>query len=92
MIVPDTIWQPDLSKAGRSKYRALAEALREGITSGHFPAGSKVPPVRDMAYQLGVTPGTVARAYSVLTDEGRLIAGVGRGTFVAETGRGPVAR
>ena len=42
-----------------------------------------MPPVRDLAYRLGVTPGTVARAYAVVTDEGRLIAQVGRGTFVA---------
>ena len=84
MIVSDTKWQPDLSDAGKSKYKALAQAIREGIVSGQLAGGSKLPPVRDLAYQLGITPGTVARAYTLLTDEGRLIAGVGRGTFVAE--------
>jgi len=83
MIVPDTIWQPDLSSAGKSKYKALAQAIREGIVSGQLGSGEKLPPVRDLAYRVGITPGTVARAYSLLIDEGRLTAGVGRGTYVA---------
>ena len=83
MIVPDTKWAPDVSGAGRSKYKALAEAIREGIISGQLAAGAKLPPVRELAYQIGVTPGTVARAYTMMTDEGRLTAEVGRGTFVA---------
>ncbi|MBU2993341.1 PLP-dependent aminotransferase family protein [Octadecabacter sp. 1_MG-2023] len=92
MIVPDTTWSPDLSTAGRSKYKALAEAIREGIVSGQLTAGTKLPPVRELAYQIGVTPGTVARAYSMMTDEGRLIAEIGRGTFVAgRTKAEPVA-
>ena len=83
MIVSDTIWRPDVSTTGRAKYKALAQAIREGIVSGQLSPGEKLPPVRDLAYRVGVTPGTVARAYSLLIDEGRLIAGVGRGTYVA---------
>jgi DNA-binding transcriptional MocR family regulator len=91
MIVSDTIWQPDVSGAGKSKYKALAQAIREGIVSGQLSSGEKLPPVRDLAYRVGVTPGTVARAYSLLIDEGRLTAGVGRGTFVAgKTGGGNI--
>ena len=88
MIVPDTIWQPDLAGAGKSKYKALAQTIRDGIASGDLARGAKLPPVRDLAYRVGVTPGTVARAYALLTDEGRLTAEVGRGTFVAGTARG----
>lgn len=84
MIVSDTRWQPEISGAGRAKYKALAQAIREGIVSGQLTAGEQLPPVRELAYRIGVTPGTVARAYAVLTDEGRLTAGVGRGTFVTE--------
>ncbi len=85
MIVPDTKWRPDLSGAGRSKYKALAQAIRDGIANGVLRAGTRLPTVRDLAYQVGVTPGTVARAYGVLTNEGRLVAEVGRGTYVAGT-------
>ncbi len=87
MIVPDTIWRPDMSGAGKSKYKTLAQAIRDGIAAGDLAAGSKLPTVRDLAYRVGVTPGTVARAYGLLTDEGRLIAEVGRGTFVAGSAR-----
>lgn len=84
MIVPDTKWLPKLESGGRAKYKALAETIRAGIVSGQLTPGAKLPPVRDLAYQIGVTPGTVARAYQLMTDEGRLVAGVGRGTFVAD--------
>lgn len=80
----NTIWHPDLKNAGRSKYQALAQALRAGIADGTLVAGEKLPPVRELAYRVGVTPGTVARAYSLLVSEERLVAGVGRGTFVAD--------
>ncbi len=86
MIVTDTKWLPDLSNAGRSKYKALALAIRRGVNAGALPRGEKLPTVRDLAYRLGVTPGTVARAYSMLTDDGLLVAEVGRGTFVAMRG------
>ncbi|MDA9865488.1 PLP-dependent aminotransferase family protein, partial [bacterium] len=84
MIVPNTIWQPDAPISGKAKYKALAQTIREGIASGHLVPGARLPPVRDLAYRVKVTPGTVARAYALLTEEGRLRAEVGRGTFVAE--------
>ncbi|MGH1354963.1 MAG: PLP-dependent aminotransferase family protein [Thalassovita sp.] len=79
-----TNWVPDLSNAGRSKYKALADEIRGAVAGGTLSSGAKLPPVRELAYQLSITPGTVARAYTLLTDEGVLQAGVGRGTFVAE--------
>ena len=79
----DTIWHPDLSNISGPKYKAVAGAIRDGIAQGHLDRGERLPPVRDLAWRLGITPGTVARAYSILTDEGALRAEVGRGTFVA---------
>lgn len=84
MIVSDTIWDADLSEAGKSKYKALAQSIREGIVSGKLAPELRLPPVRDLAFRVNVTPGTVARAYSLLTEEGLLRAEVGRGTFVAK--------
>ena len=57
--------------------------MRAGIADGTLLPGEKLPPVRDLAWRLQITPGTVARAYTILTDAGLLEAGVGRGTFVA---------
>ncbi len=47
----------------------------------------RLPTVRDLAWKLGVTPGTVARAYQIATQEGLLEAAVGRGTFVSTQSR-----
>ncbi len=79
----NTIWLPDLSAAAGPKYKVLTEALRGAVREGQLAVDEKLPPVRELAYQLGVTPGTVARAYSQLVDAGVLKAVVGRGTFVA---------
>jgi DNA-binding transcriptional MocR family regulator len=80
----DTKWQPDLSDFDGPKYLALAHRLRQSIRSGELTEGMRLPPVRDLAWRLGVTPGTVSRAYQMVTQEGLLDAAVGRGTFVAQ--------
>ena len=80
----DTIWQPELSVGAGPKYKAVIATIREGVAQGLLPVGQKMPPVRDLAWQLKITPGTAARAYTILTEEGLLRAEVGRGTFVAE--------
>lgn len=79
----DTTWRPDLSQFPGPKYLALTRALREAIRAGELPPGSQLPTVRDLAWDLHVTPGTVSRAYQLATQEGMLAATVGRGTFVA---------
>ncbi|MEM9585271.1 MAG: PLP-dependent aminotransferase family protein [Pseudomonadota bacterium] len=79
----NTIWFPDFSVRSGPKYQVLADAIRGAIRSGALASGEKLPPVREVAYQLSITPGTVARAYSKLADTGDLDAVVGRGTFVA---------
>ncbi len=70
------------------KYRLVADAIRRAIATGKLGPGDKLPPVRELAWQLSITPGTVARAYTCLTDDGIATASVGRGTFVAEPGEG----
>lgn len=79
----DTIWKPDLAQFPGPKYLALSRALREAIRTGTLPEGAQLPTVRDLAWALGVTAGTVSRAYTLATQEGLLAATVGRGTFVA---------
>ncbi len=80
-----TIWRPSLDRAEGPKYLALARRLRSDIQDGVLSEGAQIPPVRDLAWALKVTPGTVARAYQIVMQEGLLKATVGRGTFVAAT-------
>lgn len=76
-------WRPDLSDHEGPKFRALAGALREAARSGVLPPGTRLPPMRDLAWRLGVTTGTVARAYQVAAAEGVIESHVGRGSFIA---------
>ncbi len=79
----NTIWQPSLDGIPGPKYQAVVAMIRSAIDGNLLTVGTKLPPVRELAWQLSITPGTVARAYSILTEEGVLEAAVGRGTFVA---------
>ena len=79
-----TIWSPDAVDQAKPKYKAVVTMIRDQIAVGGLKVGEKLPPVRELAWQLKITPGTVARAYTVLTDSGVLQAEVGRGTFVAD--------
>ena len=79
----DTIWTPEIGEGAAPKYLALTRALREAIGAGVLVKGVQLPTVRDLAWRMGVTPGTVSRAYQIAKQEGLLQATVGRGTFVA---------
>ena len=86
----DTIWVPEVDATLKPKYKAVVQAIRDAIAGGALGQGDKLPPVRELGWKLGMTPGTVARAYTILTDEGALVAEVGRGTFVAATKSEPL--
>ncbi|MBD8877751.1 PLP-dependent aminotransferase family protein [Labrenzia polysiphoniae] len=78
-----TIWCPDLSMASGPIYLAVADAIEADIRSGALAVGERLPPQRELAYQLGVTLGTVTRAYRE-AERRRLLRGeTGRGTYVA---------
>ncbi|MCK0143565.1 PLP-dependent aminotransferase family protein [Aliiroseovarius sp. F20344] len=77
-----TIFSEELLSGQGPKYRRLVDGLVDAIKTGALPEGEKLPPVRDLAWELKITPGTVARAYSILGDEGWVLAEVGRGTYV----------
>ena len=79
----DTSWSPNLADTDGPKYLTLARALRDAVRQGALSEGAQLPTVRDLAWRLAVTPGTVSRAYQLAIQEGLLQATVGRGTFVA---------
>jgi DNA-binding transcriptional MocR family regulator len=81
------MWLPDLAARPGPRYRALADALAEEVADGRLPEGTRLPPQRDLAYRLGVTVGTVSRAYALAAQQGLVSGEVGRGTFI----RGPAA-
>lgn len=76
----------ELSGPG-SKRAALTRALRDAVRSGRLAPGTRLPPYRSLAADLGVARNTVADAYAELVAEGWLTARQGSGTRVAERAR-----
>lgn len=70
-------------------YEQLRRQLVELIGSGRLQAGQRLPPVRQLASDLGLAPGTVARTYRHLEAEGLVVTRRGGGTRVSSdlTGR-----
>ena len=75
-------WVPNIDGTGGPKYLAIADAIAKAIVTGTLAAGDKLPPQRNLAYDLGVTLGTVTRAYSEARRRGLVGGEVGRGTYV----------
>ncbi|WP_110630933.1 PLP-dependent aminotransferase family protein [Salinicola salarius] len=78
-----TIWIPTLPGQG-PRYRELADAIAAATASGELPTGTKLPPQRRLADALGVTVGTVTRAYALAEQRGIVSARVGSGTYVRD--------
>ncbi len=66
---------------------ALQRALRDAVRAGRLAPGSRLPPSRALAADLGISRNTVAEAYSELVEEGWLTARQGSGTLVARRAR-----
>ncbi|MEZ2127380.1 MULTISPECIES: PLP-dependent aminotransferase family protein [unclassified Sinorhizobium] len=77
-----TNWLPDISRGSGPMYLRLADSIETAIANGTLAAGSKLPPQRNLAYDIGVTIGTVGRAYALVHERGLVAGEVGRGTYV----------
>ncbi len=62
-------------------YLRIAETLADRITSGVYPAGSRLPSGAELCTEFGVSPMTMRRAIAILQDQGLLSGMRGRGTF-----------
>lgn len=68
----------------RAIYLQIASQIRNQISVGRLPPGTRLPSVRDVAKQLHVNRLTVHNAYSELQADGWVESTVGRGTYVLE--------
>ena len=79
-----TNWLPQITRNGTPLYIEIADVIENDIESGRLPAGTRLPPVRNVAFDIGVTNGTVSRAYKLACERGLVSGEVGRGTYVLE--------
>ncbi|UUU21232.1 MocR-like pyridoxine biosynthesis transcription factor PdxR [Streptomyces sp. DSM 40750] len=68
---------------GSGRRAALIRALRDAVRGGRLAPGTRLPPYRSLAADLGIARNTVADAYAELVAEGWLTARQGSGTRVA---------
>jgi len=80
-IVTMTSWKPVLA-ADKPRYLSIADAIAADLASGRLKPGDRLPPQRQLAWQLGVTLGTVTRAYQEAERRGLLAGEVGRGSYL----------
>ena len=66
----------------RRLYRQIAEQIRSLIRSGEFTPGSRLPPERDLARELGVSRPSVREALIALEVEGLVEVRIGSGIYV----------
>ena len=76
-----TIWTPTLDRS-KPLYLAIADAISHDVEGGTLAKGDRLPPQRDLAWKLGVTLGTVTRAYKEAEIRGLLAGEVGRGSYI----------
>ena len=67
-------------------YAQLIEQIKMAIVSGEFPAGERLPSVRELAAETGVNPNTMQRAMTELERDGLVYSQRTAGRFVTEDG------
>jgi DNA-binding transcriptional MocR family regulator len=82
-----THWLPDIQSGHGPLYIRIADAFEAAIVTGILEHGVKLPPQRDLAYDLKVTIGTITRGYALLRQRGLVSGEVGRGTYVQSGGQ-----
>jgi DNA-binding FadR family transcriptional regulator len=71
----------------RRLYRQIADQIAGLIEGGEYGAGSRLPPERDLAKQLGVSRPSVREALIALEVEGYVEVRIGSGVYVMERRR-----
>lgn len=73
-----------LTESGTPIADQIQDQIKGLVTAGRLAAGQRLPSVRQLATDLGIAPGTVAKAYKQLEADGILVTRIGSGTRVSE--------
>jgi DNA-binding transcriptional regulator YhcF (GntR family) len=68
-------------------YEQIRTQITDLAASGALPVGIRLPTIRQLAGDLGLAPGTVARAYRELESRGVVTSRVRHGTTIAAQGK-----
>jgi GntR family transcriptional regulator len=67
----------------RPIYQQVVDGIKELIARGKLAAGASLPPLRQLAADLGVNLNTIATAYRALQEDGLIVIKHGSGAVVA---------
>jgi GntR family transcriptional regulator len=80
MTAPRIVVDPD---SGVAPFRQIRDQLLHLVRTGALPVGARLPAIRQLAGDLGLAAGTVARVYRELEGDGVLRTARRAGTVVA---------
>ena len=85
--------QLDLPKPGRGmRAEEIVNVLKAATSKGELPKGSRLPPVRVLAHQLGISKNTVSAASDELVAQNLVESRARKGYFLKEqTARSQIA-
>jgi GntR family transcriptional regulator len=75
--------------SGVAPWRQVRDQLAHLVRTGALPVGTRLPPIRQLAGDLGLAAGTVARVYRELETAGVLSTARRAGTVVAAVPEAP---
>jgi GntR family transcriptional regulator len=70
------------TRDSRPIYQQVVDGIRESIAHGDLAEGTSLPPVRQLAADLGVNLNTIATAYRELQKDGLIVIKHGSGSVV----------
>jgi len=68
-------------------FEQIADMMCKKIMEDAYPAGSRIPSVRELASALGVNPNTVVAAYNLLADNNIIVTQRGIGYITTSEGK-----
>ncbi len=64
-------------------YAQIVKEIEKQITLGILKPNTQIPSVRSLAYELGINPNTVKKAYDLLEENNLIITKSTKGTFIS---------
>ncbi|HSG28920.1 MAG TPA: GntR family transcriptional regulator [Candidatus Krumholzibacterium sp.] len=68
-------------------YRQVTDQIRDAIARGDLLPDTRIPSIRELSVELGISPITIKRAYRDLESEGLIVTRAGLGSFIAAVDR-----
>lgn len=77
-------WVQISSGSNEPIYSQVVGQISRAIAQGLITPGEKLPAVRNLAAELVINPNTVARAYTILEQQGLVTTKTGSGTYASD--------